>query len=307
MLPVLLIGLALLIFAPAAAATYPGRNGDLLVTERIRTHGTSDASRLLRIDPRSGSVARIDLCAQSPTSAFPGPGCYSAGPPAASPDGRWVAFAAQDVIPGPPYAGPAPWSVRVLPLATGERRQVPLAGRTLTYEGIVRWTPGLGFVLEADRRRILAAAPEGHDRGTLAAPATAPDVASDGRLAFVRRGLMYAKRPGARARRLARGAQPSWSPHGRRIAFGRGDAIHTVRARGGRPRRLTRGFNPVWSPDGKRIAFFRAVADPAYFNQEVTYLFVLDLRTRRVRRVTTEVMAAPGEIPPNGLDWQAAR
>jgi hypothetical protein len=102
-------------------------------------------------------------------------------------------------------------------------------------------------------------------------------VAIDGRLAFVRRGQVYVKRPGARARRLARGGDPSWSPHARRIAFVRHDAI------------------------------YRANPDAAYFGRDVTRLFVLDLRTRRVRRVTSEVMAVQDEPPPNGLDWQAMR
>lgn len=103
------------------------------------------------------------------------------------------------------------------------------------------------------------------------------------------------------------GDQPSWSPHGRLIAFTRKGYVWTVPAAGGRERRLTRGFNPVWSPDGRQIAFFRAVPDPAYFGEDTTYLFAMDRRTGRVRRVSSHVMAVPDDVPPNGLDWQVAR
>jgi len=57
--------------------------------------------------------------------------------------------------------------------------------------------------------------------------------------------------------------QPSWSPHGRRIAFwgfqsGNYD-IWTVTAAGGEPVRATQepsvDWNPVWSPDGKHLYF----------------------------------------------------
>jgi Tol biopolymer transport system component len=311
MLAVVLIALALLIVAaPPASATYPGRNGDLLVTDMFRTHGFENAARLVRIDPESGAVSRAEVCSQTPATIFPPPLCFWVGPPAASPDGRWVAFAALDVVEEPPYPGPPPpSSIRVLPLDTGERRQVPLPGRTLAFEDIVRWTPSLDFVVVAKDRRVLLAGSDGSDRGTLAEPAVAPDVSSGGRLAFVRSGNQYVLRPSGKPRRLTGkgGHQPSWSPHGNRIAFVRGGWVHTIPVRGGRVRRVTRGFDPVWSPDGKQIAFFRAIPDPGYFGRDTTYLFTLDRHTGRVRRVSPEVIAVPDGIPPSGLDWQPAR
>lgn len=58
--------------------------------------------------------------------------------------------------------------------------------------------------------------------------------------------------------------QPSWSPHGDRIAFwgqSQGDAknIFTIPARGGSPVNVTNdsfvNWNPVWSPDGRYVYF----------------------------------------------------
>ena len=74
-------------------------------------------------------------------------------------------------------------------------------------------------------------------------------------------------------------------------------------------RRLTRGFNPVWSPDGKQIAFFRTDPSRDYFGDDVTYLYVLNRRTGRVRRVSSQAMALEGanDSATDGIDWQPAR
>jgi WD40-like Beta Propeller Repeat len=311
MLAAVLIALVMLsVLAAPAEATFPGRNGDLLVTESTDLHaGPWGSSTLLRVAPDAGAVTRIPICAMPMTSGFPGPECFSVGPPAASPDGGSVAVAAADVVDHDPYFGGVTYSLRLLSLPTSEVSSVPLPGRALPYAPVVRWTPDLDFVVTATHRRALLTGPDGADRGTLASNASAPDVSSSGRLAFVRHGNVYLLKPDGTARRLTRkgGGQPSWSPHGKSIAFTRKGQVYTVRARGGPARRLTRGFHPVWSPDGKLIAFFRAIPDPEYFGEDTTYLFVLNRRTGHVRRVSSHVMAVPDDIPPNGLDWQVAR
>ena len=51
------------------------------------------------------------------------------------------------------------------------------------------------------------------------------------------------------------GAQPFWSPDGRKIAFERQSDIHVMNADGSGQRKLTRGARresqPVWSPAQK--------------------------------------------------------
>jgi hypothetical protein len=89
-----------------------------------------------------------------------------------------------------------------------------------------------------------------------AALATAPPPASAPGLVVAHAGKIYVE-----GRAVARGAEPAWSPDGRRIAFTRAGEIYVVDADGRNARRLTTmaqpGAFPAWSPDGRTIAFAR--------------------------------------------------
>ncbi|HEX3278749.1 MAG TPA: hypothetical protein VHR40_09520 [Thermoleophilaceae bacterium] len=285
------------------ALSAPAQNGDLLVNDRTYGHNLDDSSWLLRIDPATGKATQTPICTQQPDgSLFTQPGCGGAGPPAASPDGNSVAFAAADFSYYQPFLPPS-WRVRVLSLGTGAWRLIPVSGARLGYDEIVRWTPDSGFVLLGDHNRILLANADGQVSRVLA-KGTAPDVSASGRLVFARRGSVYVLSASGHTRRLAAGDQPSWSPRGSRVAFTRKGWIYAVRATGGKPHRLARGFHPTWSPDGRQIAFFKAVADANDFGRDSTFVFALNRATGRVRRVSSEPIVLEGEIPPNGLDWQ---
>src|SRR5205823_1303782 len=107
-------------------------------------------------------------------------------------------------------------------------------------------------------------------------------------------------------RRLAHYAfEPSWSPDGRRIAYAaasdgcsQGVGIWMMRSDGSQktplvesPDEFTDYASPAWSPDGQRIVF----AKPA--RSGFGPLFVLDLRTKRVRLLTRLPAAGPAWSP----------
>jgi Tol biopolymer transport system component len=89
-----------------------------------------------------------------------------------------------------------------------------------------------------------------------ATTAATPPVASAPGLVVSHGGKIYIE-----GRQITHGAQPTWSPDGRRIAFTRLGEIYVVDADGQHERRLTTmaqpGAFPAWSPDGRTIAFAR--------------------------------------------------
>ena len=142
--------------------------------------------------------------------------------------------------------------------------------------------------------------------------AQTPDWSSTGQIAFTRcrnpcfRSDIYLTRLGGTPRRLTyrSGYDPSWSPHGKTLAFVRTDRttrglekrdIYIVRRDGRRLRRLTYrgGSSPAWSPDGESIAFLR--------NGDI---YVVRTNGRGLRRL---VDAPPPEFESpfvTSLDWQ---
>jgi hypothetical protein len=308
------IGLALalaVLAAQPAAATFPGRNGDLLVTHHSGSKYMDQRLTLVRVHPRTGAERRIPICTyqRSVSWGLP-PSCILAGAPAASPDGRSVAVIGVDWPDNTDLT--REWSLRVISLEDGSQERtslgrsappVPLAGP------VVRWAsdPGELLILRAmdpvdDREnrwdptvrgRAVVIGRDGSERAPLADDVQSPDVAADGRLAFVRHGEIYAQAPnGSHRRRTWNGGdQPSWSPGGRFLAFTRRGDVHVMPASTGRPRRVARGTDPVWSPNGERIAFRRG-----------RRIFVLDRASGRVRRVSGKL--AVGYEGTAGLDWQ---
>lgn len=304
---VLIALMLLIVAAPPAEATFPGRNGDLLATESGGGRYPDESPYLLRVDPRSGAVAQSTIC-QEPPSSLPQPRCFGAGPPAASADGASLAFVAEDVSDILSDGGA---SLRVLTLATGQWSHIPLPATVLPFTAVARWTPDGALAVLVDHGRALLVRRDGSEPEPLISHVSALDVSIGGQLAFVRGRALRVREPdGATQRLTGRGAsRPSWSPHGKSVAFTYKGWVYTVSSAGGRPRRLTRGFNPVWSPDGKLIAFFRADPKREYFGDDATYLYVLNRRTGRVRRVSSRLMALEevNSSATAGLDWQVAR
>ncbi|MGN6872699.1 MAG: hypothetical protein ACTHMY_30285 [Solirubrobacteraceae bacterium] len=75
-----------------------------------------------------------------------------------------------------------------------------------------------------------------------------------GRLVVVRRGTLWAGRPG-RLQAIGPGSQPSWSPNGDRVAAAQRGWVVIIDVRNHHVRRRARGGAPAFSPDGRWIAF----------------------------------------------------
>ena len=74
---------------------------------------------------------------------------------------------------------------------------------------------------------------------------------------------------GSGRRRLGPGAEPSWSPDARRLAFVRDGRVVISRSDGTNVRPLDRGRAPSWSPNGKLLAY---VSGPSLFVTPVNRL-----------------------------------
>jgi hypothetical protein len=319
----LAVALTLVAAAPVAA-TFPGRNGALLLTHVSSSKYQNQQTTLYRIGPRSGRVRYVPVCTIVDYSPYGHPDkCFGAGPPSVSPDGRSVAMIGQDLDRANQNGMGLAWSVRVISLEDGSQTRTPIVSSPIpvpSYAPIVRWSADAsGWLIlrslypatESDGRQVPGRAVligrDGSDGAELASDVQAPDVAADGRLAFTRNGNVYVQAAGQDARRLTwkGGDQPSWSPGGRFVAFTRRGHVHVVPSEGGRARRLSRGRHPVWSPDGRSIAFLREV--PAFDDgSSVTHVFTLDRRTGRVRRVTRRYLTidVSYDLVQPGLDWQ---
>jgi dipeptidyl aminopeptidase/acylaminoacyl peptidase len=288
--------------AAPAQATFPGRNGEIFLTQNSGSSGAYGEAELLAIDPRLGGSRSVWRCQSS--AVPPIPECDLSTTPAISPDGSTLAVISLE----DQYSSPGNhWMLTLIDLADGSTRILDLPrdkfflnypGRTLRWRG-----DGSGLSVDLyDSRQLLG--PRVHrllDLGGVLGPAVALpeansfDCSTDGRVAFIYRHHLFVASPdGTRRRLTVRAADnPSWSPHGRWIAFERQGQIWEIPSRGGRPRRLTRagGSAPAWSPDGRRIAFLRESAG-------AFYLYVLDPRGGAARTLYSDPLGWRNEDTP---------
>lgn len=300
--------------AAPADATFPGRNGSILVVEQFQRSGVYGEGRLVAIDPGTGRKRTLWRCG-SPGQPFPE--CYAVTTPAVSPRGDTAAVLSVRSAGAPPS-----WTLTYVDLVSASARSVELTTDrhfpTDDHGRVLRWI-GDGSSLSVLHRAqdFFGAALnsllsfEGALGATIGPPgATSFDWATDGRVASVAGANLFVLSPDGSRRRLTRrgGTDPSWSPRGRWLTFARAGQIWVVRSEGGRPKRLTRkgGETPAWSPDGRYIAFLRASRDPAAKTGK--YLWVLDRRGGRARRLGNDPVEPVGYGPSGFLasppEWQ---
>jgi Tol biopolymer transport system component len=244
------------------------------------------------------------------------PGVVSNLQPSWSPDGKWITFTSD-------WGG----SFDIWKTDGVHLRRVARGGQDPA------WSPDGGRIafVAADASRVpsiyvTAASGTSSVRRRLAHYAFQPSWSPDGkRLAFAAPsdgcpqgiGIWTMRDDGAFKRQLVESpdeftdyATPAWSPDGTLIAYAipnsdQGErGIDVVAARGTRtaPQTISRiGSDPAWSPNGRELVF--STPTKAGFGP----LFVIDVRTRRVRRLTHMLAAGPAWSPAGKRIAFAAR
>jgi Tol biopolymer transport system component len=256
--------------APAADATFPGRNGEIVYSwldGSAKNLWTGSGVGAFSTRARSGrNLYSCVWGGHADTARF----CKVLDT-VVSADGETVA--AVEVVPGSTDRDFV-HRLSFRTLAGEEMRSVPLGG--VTFDPA--WSPdGRQLVMtryEGDdafgqagtgASRLVVIDLEGHEVAAVGGPgASDADWSARGEIAFAQSGNLWIASPGGAPRQVTRsgGAAPSWSPDGRRLAFVRDGRIWTIRADATRERRIGgtgRVGAATWSPDGRYLAFTRDI------------------------------------------------
>jgi WD40-like Beta Propeller Repeat len=294
-----------------AWASFPGGNGTIVYGWRgWSTYRSAPPSTAIRtVDPRSGLMHVLRDCPLGAEQPSGYPNCAVWGP-RFSPDGQKIALLTLHTP--PPPGGPPQLALDVV---SPDGASLEAHSTENLYQRLA-WSPaGDRFLLERNPvggSAIFLAALDGAELSQLTPQATQwPDWSVTGEIAYTRFrdpcppvcSDLYVTRLGGAERRLTYrgGSGPSWSPHGKKLAFVRGHTsgkadIYLVGRDGRGLRRLTYrgGSSPAWSPDGKWIAFIRDVD-----------LYVVRTNGRGLRRLVDESGFEEGGPAVRSVDWQA--
>jgi Tol biopolymer transport system component len=278
---VLAVGSAVAASAPAANATFPGRNGRIaFTTTEFSAEDNSYESQIVSIKPDGSDLWRL----AGGKAEFP----------AYRPDGQMIAFARPTGIFLMRSDGSA--ERRLLPRPYGEPDWSPngrrlVVTRTRKLRRLVLWDRG------ELRPLTTGSTPAWSPNGTLIAFTRADPRYGDTSLYVMRS-------RGCCVRRLGPGNFPEWSPDGRRIIFTRGgNQLRSIRPDGTGLRAVApiHGFNPVYAPNGRRIAYVKHIQHD-FFSADAVFTMAADGRRRT--RVFDTAADREGGIYASELDWQ---
>jgi dipeptidyl aminopeptidase/acylaminoacyl peptidase len=262
---VMALALVILAAAPAAQATFPGRNGGIALDQRTSSGDSAplvENTRLAVRPPGSADVRILRNCEL--TDGVPSGGdCTGTdyGSPSYSANGRRIVFDARTRL---GLIGAAGGPVTLLPAASTDDGNPAFAprGDRIVFTGIN----------DQGRSDLYIRNLKSGEARLIVNDATEPAWSSRNALAYVRNGNVYVARPdGTHRRFVTSGVSPDWSPNGRRLVLVRPSprntfdqpfgSVYVCDSQGRGLRRVRIGptdvFRPVWSPDGEWIAYGR--------------------------------------------------
>jgi hypothetical protein len=249
--------------APAAEATFPGRNGEIAFAQRATSGDLVEPTvEHTRIATRHATFGRervlvdCELTGGVPTGGNCAGRSYTS--PSYSPDGGRIVFDAGERIGVMAADGSG---LALLPAVTANDGDPAFSGdgRRIVFTG----------TNERGTTDLYVRSAAGGAAQLIVNDAGEPSWSSRGVIAYVRSGNIYVARPGGRHRRfVTSGVSPDWSPDGRRLLLVRPLATLTfdlpigrmfqVGAHGEGLRRIgpaADASNPKWSPQGNWIAY----------------------------------------------------
>lgn len=302
-----------LFFAGPASATFPGKNGRVAYEasgEQDVGDPPDSIQAIADVTASGRGQRRLAGCTIEDERPVRGNCAIGYFAPAYSPDGTRIVFDAgrQLAIMNSNGSG-----VQLLARQTDNDSEPAFSpsGRRLVFTGRtrVRGHRKLNlYILDPRSGRTRRLTQRGGRQGAWS---------SRNRIAFVRGGDIYVLRRGGSSRRLTRGAQPDWSPHGSKLVFVRDGDIYTAPLSGLRPRRLRIGTGegrlPVWSPDGRTIAYELAVAavglsaTSSGAPTESSSIYAIRADGRGRRRFLAEGAGGVYEVQAFDPSWQPLR